>query len=66
MLLRQMLPPVYWQTGHVDAIRAGTILEQNRSSGKVILPVMIDPRYMVDIDNLLDWQRVSGWCITAG
>jgi len=62
---RQMLPPVYWQTGHVDAIRAGTILEQKSMSGKVILPVMIDPRYMVDIDNLLDWQRAE-WLVYNG
>ena len=25
---RQILPPIYWQTGHIDAIRAATILER--------------------------------------
>ncbi|MDR3574582.1 MAG: acylneuraminate cytidylyltransferase [Anaerolineaceae bacterium] len=54
---RQILPPVYWQTGHIDAIRPATILEKVSMSGDVILGLMIDPRYTVDIDNLYDWQR---------
>ncbi len=52
---RQVLPPVYWQTGHIDAIRSTTILEQGSMSGRVIFPVMVDPRYTVDIDNPGDW-----------
>ncbi|MHB8820005.1 MAG: acylneuraminate cytidylyltransferase family protein, partial [Bellilinea sp.] len=39
---RQVLPAVYWQTGHIDAIRPVTILEKNSMSGSVILPVKID------------------------
>ncbi|TLN21545.1 acylneuraminate cytidylyltransferase family protein, partial [bacterium] len=46
---RQALPPVYWQTGHIDAIRPRAILEANSMSGQVVLPVMVDPRYTVDI-----------------
>ena len=42
---RQALPPVYWQTGHVDAIRPRVITEDHSMSGKVILPVLVDPRY---------------------
>jgi N-acylneuraminate cytidylyltransferase len=54
---RQILPPVYWQTGHIDAIRPSAILEKHSMSGDVILPVLIDPRFTVDIDNLFDWKR---------
>ena len=62
---RQLLPPVYWQTGHIDAIRPVTILEKNSMSGEVILPVMIDPRYTVDIDSLADWARAE-WLVWHG
>ena len=54
---RQILPPVYWQTGHIDAIRSATILEKESMSGSVILGLQIDAHYSVDIDNLYDWQR---------
>jgi N-acylneuraminate cytidylyltransferase len=54
---RQGLPPVYWQTGHVDAIRAATILNKKSTSGMSIYPLLIDPRFTVDIDNLVDWAR---------
>jgi YrbI family 3-deoxy-D-manno-octulosonate 8-phosphate phosphatase len=54
---RQILPPVYWQTGHIDAIRASTIKEKHSLTGDVIYPLVIDPRYTVDIDNLSDWAR---------
>ncbi len=54
---RQELPPVYWQTGHIDAIRSDTILKKKSMSGDVIMPLILDPRYTVDIDNLYDWQR---------
>ncbi len=36
---RQALPQTYWQTGHIDAIRARTILEKNSLSGETILPL---------------------------
>ncbi|MEN4012997.1 MAG: acylneuraminate cytidylyltransferase [Chloroflexota bacterium] len=62
---RQMLPPVYWQTGHLDVIRPATILERNSMSGGVILPVMIDARYTVDIDSQSDWAR-SEWLVWHG
>ncbi len=54
---RQSLPQIYWQTGHVDAIRTATILEKGSMSGERIYPVVIDSRYTVDIDNLADWAR---------
>ena len=54
---RQSLPPVYWQTGHIDAIRVSTILHKKSLTGDVIYPLVIDPRYTVDIDNLSDWAK---------
>jgi N-acylneuraminate cytidylyltransferase len=62
---RQQLPPVYWQTGHIDAIRPRAILEKGSMSGDVILPLLIDPRYTVDIDNPSDWKR-SEWLVYQG
>ena len=54
---RQILPPVYWQTGHIDAIRVSTIKQKKSLTGDVIYPLVIDPRYTVDIDNLSDWTK---------
>ncbi|HTX89854.1 MAG TPA: acylneuraminate cytidylyltransferase family protein [Anaerolineales bacterium] len=53
---RQLLPPVYLQTGHVNAIRREAILGGSMT-GKTILPLVVDPRYEVDMDTLADWQR---------
>jgi len=54
---RQELPPVYWQTGHIDAIRMSTIANKHSLTGDVIYPLVIDPRYTVDIDTLSDWAK---------
>lgn len=62
---RQILPDVYWQTGHVDAIRAVTILQKDSMSGERIYPLIIDPRYTVDLDNLYDWAKYE-WLATFG
>ncbi|GAB4505397.1 MAG: N-acylneuraminate cytidylyltransferase [Anaerolineales bacterium] len=62
---RQSLPPVYWQTGHIDAIRTATILHGSMS-GERIYPLIIDPRYTVDIDNLQDWARYEHLVATGG
>ena len=62
---RQILPPVYWQTGHIDAIRAATILNGSMS-GKNIYPLIIDPVFTVDIDNLQDWARYEHLVATGG
>ncbi len=56
---RQALPPVYWQTGHIDAIRTSCIMQKQSLTGDVILPLLIDPRFTVDIDNLWDWTRAE-------
>lgn len=62
---RQILPPVYWQTGHIDAIRAETILNGSMS-GKNIYPLVIDSVFTVDIDNLQDWARYEHLVATGG
>ncbi|MBK8618702.1 MAG: acylneuraminate cytidylyltransferase [Anaerolineales bacterium] len=54
---RQILPPVYWQTGHIDAIRDLTITQKKSLTGDVIYPLLIDPKYTVDIDTLPDWTK---------
>jgi YrbI family 3-deoxy-D-manno-octulosonate 8-phosphate phosphatase len=59
---RQILPPVYWQTGHIDAVRAEVILLKGSMSGEVIYPLLIDPIYTVDIDKLADLERAE-WLV---
>jgi YrbI family 3-deoxy-D-manno-octulosonate 8-phosphate phosphatase len=54
---RQILPPVYWQTGHIDAIRTSTITRKRSLTGNKIYPLVIDGRYTVDIDTPSDWVR---------
>jgi len=56
---RQALPPTFWQTGHIDAIRTKTILQKNSLTGQCILPLLIDPLYTVDIDSMADLQRYA-------
>ena len=53
---RQGLPATYWQTGHIDAIRASTLVKKKSMSGDVILPLLIDAGYAVDIDTENDWH----------
>lgn len=62
---RQALPAAYWQTGHIDAIRTRTILEKHSLTGDVILPLIIDSRYTVDIDTLSDWARYESVVYSA-
>jgi N-acylneuraminate cytidylyltransferase len=62
---RQKLPATYWQTGHVDAIRAATITKKNSMSGDSIWPVIIDARFTIDIDNSNDWRRAE-WLAASG
>lgn len=59
---RQKLPPTFWQTGHIDVIRVSTIYEKKSLSGEIILPLILDSRYTVDIDTLNDWQRAE-WLV---
>lgn len=61
---RQILPDIYWQTGHIDAIRPAAILNGSMS-GKTIYPLLIDPNFTVDLDNLRDWARAE-WLVAFG
>ncbi|MEO8397561.1 MAG: acylneuraminate cytidylyltransferase [Chloroflexota bacterium] len=56
---RQKLPPTYWQTGHIDALRRHVILRDQSMSGSRVLPLIIDSRYAIDIDNLQDWAKAE-------
>lgn len=63
---RQILPPVYWQTGHIDAIRTATILHKHSLTGSVIYPLVIDLRYTVDIDTPADWAKYEALVYSGG
>src|SRR5687768_6521502 len=54
---RQILPPAYWQTGHIDAIRTSTITRKHSLTGSMVYPLVIEPHYTVDIDTLSDWAK---------
>jgi N-acylneuraminate cytidylyltransferase len=56
---RQSLPQVYWQTGHIDALWTKTIADKGSMTGDVIMPLMIDPRYTVDLDLPSDWKKAE-------
>jgi N-acylneuraminate cytidylyltransferase len=56
---RQALPNVYWQTGHIDALWTKTVFEKRSMTGDFVLPLMIDPRYTVDIDLPTDWHSAE-------
>ncbi len=62
---RQILPDVYWQTGHIDAIRPAAILNGSMS-GKTVYPLLIDPNFTVDLDNLRDWARAEWLALNGG
>lgn len=59
---RQLLPQIYWQTGHIDAIRASVITQKNSMSGSRIFPLILDSKYTVDIDTPFDWKRYE-WLV---
>lgn len=56
---RQKLPPTYWQTGHLDVIRAQVILEKGSLTGDVVVPLVLDAQYSVDIDTRSDWEKAE-------
>ena len=60
---RQALPVTYWQTGHVDAIRASIIFDKKSLSGDTVLSLVLDDRYTVDIDTPVDWERAE-WLVS--
>jgi YrbI family 3-deoxy-D-manno-octulosonate 8-phosphate phosphatase len=56
---RQKLPPAYFQTGHIDAIRTSTILDKHSLTGNRVLPLMLDPIYCIDIDTASDFEQAE-------
>lgn len=63
---RQILPATYWQTGHIDAIRTTTITRKNSLTGNIVYPLVIDPRYTVDIDTPADWAKYEALVYQGG
>lgn len=63
---RQILPPVYWQTGHIDAIRTSTITRKHSLTGEVIFPLVIDAKFTVDIDTPPDWAKYEALVFQGG
>src|SRR6185503_4419432 len=63
---RQILPSVYWQTGHIDAIRTATITRKHSLTGHTIYPLVLDPRYTVDIDTPADWAKYESLVYQGG
>ena len=53
-LPRQLLPEVFWQTGHVDVIRTDTILKKDSLTGDSVRSIFVDSAFVVDIDRLED------------
>jgi N-acylneuraminate cytidylyltransferase len=56
---RQSLPEVFWQTGHVDVVRAETLRGQRSMTGRRIKGLVVDPAYTCDIDTEADWRRAE-------
>ena len=55
---RQLIPKVYFQTGDIEIIRRETLLNGS-ISGKKVIPLIISPEEMVDIDNMVDWIKAE-------
>jgi len=55
---RQRLPPTWWQTGHVDAVRIAT-LRAGSMTGAALAAVEVGTAYAVDIDTAADLARAE-------
>jgi len=53
---RQKLPQTYWQTGQIEVMRYNTIMNMKSITGKKICPIIMDPKYVIDIDDLNQWE----------
>jgi len=63
---RQILPQIYWQTGHIDVIRASTITRKHSMTGDTIYPLVIDSNYTIDIDTPSDWAKYEALVYQGG
>ncbi len=53
---RQNLPLVYWQNGYIDISRANTIMNKKSMTGDMILPLIVDQKHIIDIDNEITFK----------
>jgi N-acylneuraminate cytidylyltransferase len=56
LLRRQDLPAMYYYNCVVDVTKPSTILQQNSMTGDRILPFVMDPKDIYDIDTLKDLE----------
>ncbi len=56
---RQILPKVYWQIGALDVIKTSVITGQQKMSGNVILPYVLDNTFAVDIDDIASFDKAA-------
>ncbi len=54
LLRRQDLPPMYYYNCVIDATRPATIQKMNSMTGDHILPFIMDPEEVIDIDSARD------------
>jgi len=62
---RQKLPEVLWQTGHVDVVRRDCLMRLRSMTGRKILPLVVDPRYGLDLDTPRQWAAAE-WRLSSG
>ena len=55
---RQKLPLLFWQTGDMNMIKRDTIVNGS-VTGNHVLPLVIDAKYVVDIDEELDFIKAT-------
>ena len=63
---RQKLPTHYWQTGMIDVTRPATVLELGSMTGPNILPLIIEAKMAVDIDDELSLAYAETVCRQYG
>jgi N-acylneuraminate cytidylyltransferase len=56
---RQRLPATFWQTGHLDVVRWGTIQFGRSMTGERVLPLLVDQAYAIDIDTPDQWTQAE-------
>lgn len=56
---RQLLPPMYTQTGYVAVIRPHVISKSNSMFGKNVLPFYHDPEWYTEVDSLKDLRHTE-------
>jgi CMP-N,N'-diacetyllegionaminic acid synthase len=60
-MVRQELPPIYYQSGDIEAIRYRTIIKLKSAAGKWILPLVIKKTEMLDLDLPEDFKKAERW-----